>query len=207
MIAVQFKLQIAKTDDFAKVSNFIHKVTEREELNSEETKIISFMPIRSDLPADIGRTACNNVLTTESGFQTIHQPEGIRKIAPDTRIIFTLCISEENFKEVVSYQNIFLLLECYREQEIYVLITGSSDFYFKISQYLAFAVEHCDLRNRIFYRDLKEKKIKRLQKRSLELSTAFFPLMVINENTIQHLRDKCSAQMGECAFEIIKKPV
>ena len=97
----------------------------------------------------------------------------MRQKIPPTRIIFTLCISEEEAKEVVSYQNIFLLLECYRNQEIYVLITGPSDFYFKISQYLAFALEYCGLRNRIFYKDLKEQNVKRLQERSLELSTAF----------------------------------
>lgn len=205
MMAVQFKLQISKMVDYAKASNFIYKVTEREELNSEETENVCFMQVRPDSTGDIGRNACKNVLIKESEFQTIHQPEKIRKITPNTRIIFTLCISEEEAKEVVSYQNIFLLLECYRNQEIYVLITGPSDFYFKISQYLAFAIEYCGLRNRIFYKDLKEQNVKRLQERSLELSTAFFPLIVINEETIQYLRDKCSAQMGERAFEIIKK--
>lgn len=204
-MAVQFKLQISKMADFAKASNFIYKVTEREKLNSEETENVCFMQIYPDSTAEIGRIVCNNVLKNQSGFQTIRQPERVMNLNPKTRIIFTLCINGENFKEVVSYQNIFLLLQCYRNQEIYVLITGSSDFYYKISQYLIFSVEYCDLRNQIFYKDLNEQNIKRLQEKSVKLSTAFFPLMVINEKTIQHLRDKCSAQMGEKAFEIIKK--
>lgn len=204
-MAVQFKLQISKMADFAKASNFIYKVTKREELHSEETENVRYMQVHMNLTADIGRTACRNVLIKESEFRTIQQPEKISETTSNTRIIFTLCVSGEDFKEIVSYQNIFLLLECYKDQEIYVLITGPSDFYFKISQYLAFAIEHCDLKNRIFYKDLKEQNIKRLQERSLEMSTAFFPLMVINEKTIQHLRDKCSTQMGERAFDIIKK--
>lgn len=206
-MTVQFKLQISKREDFAKASNFIYKVAERKELNSEETDNVRFMQVRTDSTIEGGRVFCRNAFINESGFQRIHRPEGIKKLSSSIRIIFSLCISEEEFKEVVSYQNIFLLLECYREQEIYVLITGSTDFYFKISQYLAFAVEHCDLRNRIFYKDLEkqEQNMKRLQERSLELSTAFLPLMIVNEETLQYLRNKCYIQMGEKAFEIIKQ--
>lgn len=204
-MAVQFKLQITKRGDFAKASNFIYKVIERKELDNEETENICFVQVRMDSTSDIGRVACRNALIKQTDFQIIHQPEKIKNMSPNTRIIFTLCINWEDFKEVVSYQNVLLLLKCYSDQEIYVLITGPSDFYFKISQYLAFAVEHCGLRNQIFYKDLKEQNIKRLQERSLELSTAFFPLMVVNKETIQHLRDKCSTQIGEKAFEIIKR--
>ena len=204
-MAVQFKIQISKIADFSKASNFIYKVTEREGLNSEETENVCFMQVSPDPSADIGRTACRNVLIKEAGFQTIHQPEKIHLTSLNTRIIFTLCINETDFKEIVSYQNVFLLVECYRDQEIYVLITGSSEFYYKLSQYLAFALDYCSLRGHIFYKDLKEQNVKRLQERSLELSTAFFPLMVINEKSIQDLRDKCSAKIGKKALEIIEK--
>lgn len=204
-MAVQFKLQISKRDDFARASNFIYKVAERVELNSGETGNVQFMQIWSDPTVDIGRYACRNVLRKESEFQTIHQPEKVRNLSADVRIIFTLCINGDDFKEVVSYQDIFLLLECYREQEIYVLITGPADFYFKISQYLAFALDHCGLRNRIFYKEPEEQNVKRLQEKALELSTSFLPLMVINKETLLRLRDKCSARMGERAFEMIKE--
>ena len=204
-MAVQFKLQISKRDDFARASNFIYKVAERVELNSGETGNVQFMQIWSDPTVDIGRYACRNVLRKESEFQTIHQPEKVRNLSADVRIIFTLCINGDDFKEVVSYQDIFLLLECYREQEIYVLITGPADFYFKLSQYLAFALDHCGLRNRIFYKEPEEQNVKRLQEKALELSTSFLPLMVINKETLLRLRDKCSARMGERAFEMIKE--
>lgn len=203
-MAVQFKLQISKMADFAKASNFINKVIGREKLNGKETSNVRYMEVRPDSAAGTGRAVCRNILINAPEFQTIHQPEKIHLTSLNTRIIFTLCISESDFKEVVSYQNVFLLLECYKNQEIYVLITGSSEFYYKLSQYLAFALDYCGLRDHIYYKDLKERNMKRLQERSLELSTAFFPLMVINEETIQDLRDKCSTKMGEKAFEIIE---
>ena len=46
-MAVQFNLQISKMADFAKASNFINKVTGREELNGEETENVSFMQVRT----------------------------------------------------------------------------------------------------------------------------------------------------------------
>lgn len=202
-MAVLFLIEISKTSDFAKASNFIYKVIERQKLNSDETDHIYFKRIQE--PGEQpGRKLCTMVLDWKSELRQIHTPETIWKTNSSTSIYFILYINSGILDEIMLYQNMFLLLNCYKTYNVYSLIQGDSPFYFKLSQYLSFSLQNTCLINNIFYNEIGTDSVRRLQTNGIELSTAFLPLIIVNPDNMERLKDHCSNQLGARAMKILQ---
>lgn len=199
---------------FAKASNFIYKVTKHELLNNEETKGILYKQ-GEDTDAQIGTSewhrqlenkyydfCISKSLQSRTDFKHINSPEGIRNINHPYRVIYYLRMQESDFVDVSQYRDLVLLIEGYKGAEIHGHIIGGKKLYFQLSQYLAWIALSFELRNYIYYEDKNDEsgKPKRLQSKGILKSTSFLPLLYVNEENVQRMRDNCVHQLGQAVF-------
>ncbi len=211
-----FTMSIKNVDDFAQAGNFIDKVTKHIELSDEEVKGILFR--RAWREEHIGKGSWlenirreydsvyfGNNMPKAGQMKEIESPKGIKNLKDNYKSIFVMLMDENDLPEIVQYQELILLIAGYRNAEIYGHIIGENDFYYKLSQYLYYAIQDMNLQNYIFYRYTDKKKIQaqRMQRNNARQSEKFLPLMVVNEENRVKLKEKCVDQLGSSVMSAV----
>lgn len=199
-INITFLINISSRNDFAKCSNFISKVVSHYEITKRECdKILFLQGIESD--GEIGGSIWRYKmiqeydewnLQRESRFRTFKAPEGISKLNERFRITYLLIMDEDQLDEISQYKELLLLHEGYKKENIYSVIRGRGDLYFKLSQYLSVAAKSLNLRDRIYFFNKDERKMKRFQENPQQAKN-YLPLIIVNEENARHLKQKCVA--------------
>lgn len=209
---IVFLLEIKSKEDFARVSNFISKVCAHEELSVKETSGILYK--RGHRQDELIGTSrwYQNILNrygnflehkeiekaNQVDFRSIQRPEGIKDINDKFKVIYFVIIDQKNLYEIAQYQELLLIMAGYPNACIYTLIRGNDDFYYKLSQYIALVVYKLGLWNRIMVE--RGENITRLQMRNIRQSTKFLPLILVDRENVERLKDKCINQLGKQMF-------
>lgn len=210
-----FLINITDKESFAKCSNFINKVSKNEMLGQEETNGILFK--RGEIAdGEVGSRVWHKCMEKKyaeltagrtgglsTDFNSIKQPEKIINLSDPFSVVYYLRFEEQKLSEVVQYRDLILLIGGYKDMNILAHIIGSTEFYFKLSQYLSWIINEFSLRNCIFFTDINNGECKRLQENSVLQSTGFLPLIMVNQMNVKRLREKCEKQLGEPVFKKI----
>lgn len=203
-INITFLINISSKSDFAKFSNFISKVFLHYEITKRECdKILYLHGKETDGEIGGGKWRYKMIreyeawnLCRESRFRTFRDPEGISNLDEHYRITYLLVIDEEQLGEISQYKELVLLHEGYEKENIYSIIRGRRDLYFKLSQYLSLAANSLKLRDSIYFFDIDENKMRRLQEKPLQAKN-YLPLIIINEENTRNLKQKCGEFLDE----------
>lgn len=197
-INITFLINISSTNDFAKCSNFISKVVSHDEITKGECdKILFLQGKESDGEIGGGKWRYRMLgeyeawsLHRESRFRTFQSPEGISKLNENFRVTYLLIMDEDQLDEISQYKELILLHEGYKQENIFSVIRGRGDFYFKLSQYLSVAAQSLNLRDGIYFFSKDEKKMKRFQENPRQAKN-YLPLIIVNEENAKRLKQKC----------------
>lgn len=190
---VTYLFKIREKEDFARCSNFLHKFYIHEPLGQEETEKVYFRIIEPEQSGSKKRIY--DVLDQKEKFKEIKRP--IQNFRTEYDLLFIIYIDAQLMDEIVMYQDLILIQSFYKELPLYCVIEGDRAFYHKLSQYLFSAIREMELGDKIFYLDKEDKYLKRMQENNVQLSTSFFPLLLINRQNLSRLKERCIVQLGE----------
>lgn len=195
---ITFLINISSKNDFAKCSNFISKVVLHHEIMKRECDNILFLQ-GTEKDGEIGEGKWRYKMLQEyeawslqkgSRFRTFNAPEGISKLNERYRITYLLIMDGDQLDEISQYKELILLHEGYGRENIYSVVRGRRDLYFKLSQYLSVAAKSLDLRNRIYFVNKKEEKMIRLQENPWQAKN-YLPLIIVDEGNARRLKQNC----------------
>ena len=192
---VVFLKRIFRKNDFARFSNFIRKVRLNQTMTKTDSEDILYLHgVEADGEAGEGRWRYRMWeeydlwdIGRESRFRTINEPEGIQNLNKEFHVTFLMVMDEKDMREIAQYQELILLMEGYKNAVIYSFIHGGHDFYFKLSQYLSFSIDHLNLRDKIYF--LEKDKMIRLQNEALQ-ATGYLPIIIVNRENAERLKQK-----------------
>lgn len=197
-INITFLINISSKNDFAKCSNFISKVVLHHEITKRECDNILFLQ-GTENDGEIGSAQWRYKmlreyeawsLQKESRFRTFKAPEGISKLNERYRITYLMIMDENQLDEISQYKELILLHEGYKRENIYSVIRGRRDLYFKLSQYLSVATKSLNLRDRIYFFNKEEGRMKRLQENPWQAKN-YLPLIIVDKENAKRLKQKC----------------
>lgn len=184
---------------FGQISNFIYKVLERIELSSDEAGEITYRYYVEDKSWQSIQWV-KIILNEQASYRTINEPWKIKNLGDDYRINFLIIFREETLKDIVELQNFYLLKKYFKSASIWGVFYGSSNFYFKTSQYLSGVYDfYPEFYDYLYYHDAT---LKRMQREGIAVSGKIMPLQVINSDTLDILFRKTAEVLGE---DILKK--
>ena len=183
---------------FAQISNFIHKVLARIELNSKEAENIRYKYYnQAEGWQDVQWV--KKILNDRMEYKKINEPHKIRNLDNSYRINFLIVFREHTLKDITELQNFYLIKNYFRNASVWGVFWGSSDMYYKVSQYLSGVYDFYPS----FYDQLYHRgdNLRRLQKNGTAVSRRIMPLQVINTETIEVLFGKTEDILG---MEVLK---
>lgn len=191
--AVTFLIEYGETG-FGQISNFIYKVLNRTELSSDEAERITYRYYAEDKEWQNIQWV-KVILNDQTLYRTINEPWKIKNLSDDYRINFLIIFKEEKLKDIVELQNFYLIKKYFKSASIWGVFYGSSNFYFKISQYLSGVYDfYPEFYDYLYYRD---DTLKRMQREGTAVSRKIMPLQVINRYTLDILFKKTEEVLGE----------
>lgn len=169
---------------FAKASNFISKMSKRESLSLEEVYGISAFRYHGN--GDTYRNIAEYAAQNRAHFKSISKPENL-SVSSEYQIYYCLWIEKESLRDIVDLQYDCLIKKFFNGENIFSLIDGPMDLYFKTSHYL-YTISQTDdnLYNRIFYKQPDDTtgqiRLQRLQRKNVGKLGDFMPLHYFSED-------------------------
>lgn len=203
-INITFLINIVTKSDFAKFSNFISKVLQHHEITKEESDVILYLR-GTENDGEIGGSKWRYKMLKEyenwktdkmSRFHKFNDPSGISKLNERFHVAYLLIMDEVQLSEISQYKELILLHKAYEQADLYSIIKGENDLYFKLSQYLSLSMTSLNLRDKIFYYRNDKGTMFRLQTKALQ-ATNYLPLIIINEDNAGRLKCKCEDFLEE----------
>lgn len=182
---IVFKIELGdERAGFAKASNFISKMNQGENLSLREVQGIS--TLRYNGKVDNYRSIAEYTSQNRANFRNILKPENLA-VSSEYRIYYCLWIQNESLKDIVDLQYDCLMKKFFKEDNIFSVLDGGMDLYFKASHYLySISCTDKDLYNRIFYKQTGDDagwiKLQRLQKQNIKKLSDFMPLQYFSED-------------------------
>lgn len=179
-----FKIELEKENGgFAKASNFISKMSKGENLSLQEVYGIS--ALRYNGKNVNYRSIVEYTLQRKEHFKSILKPENL-SVSSEYQVYYCLWIENESLKDVVDLQYDCLIKKFFKKDNIFSVLDGSIDLYFKASHYLySISCTDNDLYNRFFYTqandDTRHIKLQRLQIKNAGKFNDFMPLQYYSE--------------------------
>lgn len=194
---VIFRGLIKCEEDFSRFGNFIYKVLEYKEINCMECKNITSIQCTGGMQP---RVYCEYVMLNEDGLREIKKPENIAILKDGISPIFILEVDKKDFPEIVQYKELMLLVQFFRQAEVYCILHGDEKFYYTISQYYSLCNQDKKIYNKIFFCSTEEiipNRLKRLATAGEDGSSSFFPLMYVNDENNRKMKMPCMELLGE----------
>lgn len=169
---------------FAKASNFISKMSKAENLSLKEVSGIS--TLRYSGKSDDYKSIAEYTSQNKVRFKSVLKPENL-SASSEYQIYYCLWIGSESLKDIVDLQYDCLMKKFFKGYNIFSVIDGPIDLYFKTSHYLySISCTDSDLYNRIFYKqadnDTGRIKLQRLQVQNVRKLSDFMPLQYFSED-------------------------